>query len=104
MADFLFPDEHLKEKEDVKLKPPAKFQIVLHNDNYTTMDFVIEVLMAVFHKTLEEATLKMQEVHKKGQSLVGIYTREIAESKILQAQKMAEENGFPLKVTMERML
>ena len=99
--DFLFPNADIDEKQDVKLKLPSKFQVILHNDNYTSMDFVVKVIMVVFHKSLEEANQKMEEIHKKGKSLVGIYTREIAESKVIRVQEMAKENDFPLKATME---
>lgn len=95
------PDIELIEKEDVRVKRPRKYQIILHNDNYSTMDFVIEVLMAVFHKPFDEANQKMIEIHKKGKSIVGVYTREIAESKIVKVEEMARQNQFPLKATME---
>lgn len=78
------------------------FRVLLHNDDYTTMEFVVDVLMAIFKKTVEEATQIMLNVHKKGIGVCGVYTREIAETKVEAVIRLAHENGYPLRCTMEK--
>ena len=87
--------------EDLELAFPKKYKVYLLNDDYTTMDFVVDILMKIFNKSLEEAERIMFEIHKKGQGLCGVYTYEIAETKVAQVHKIARENGFPLKAYME---
>jgi len=90
------------ELEDVvKLTHPKKYKVFILNDDYTSMDFVVEILTSVFHKSLVEAENIMLEVHKKDKGLCGIYTHEIAETKVMQVAKKAKDNGFPLKAVME---
>lgn len=91
-------------KEDIKnlIKEPSMYRVILLNDDYTTMEFVINVLMVVFHKSITEATLIMLDVHKKGKGIVGSYTYDIALTKINQVESMAAESGYPLKSIMER--
>lgn len=84
-----------------QLKEPAKYAVVLHNDDYTTMDFVVEVLQKYFRKTAEEAVKVTLEVHKKGKGVAGIYSYEIAETKTQQVMDEARSRGFPLMVTAE---
>ncbi|GAB6163473.1 ATP-dependent Clp protease adaptor ClpS [Desulfothermus naphthae] len=84
-----------------ELKEPPKYKVLLHNDDYTTMDFVVDILMRVFHKSKEEAVAIMLNVHKKGVGVCGIYPAEIAETKVALVHKMARKKGFPLKCTME---
>lgn len=86
-------------REDIK--EPSMYKVLLHNDHYTTMDFVVEVLMVVFHKALEEATRIMLDVHKNGIGVCGVYTYEVAETKVAIVESSARERGFPLKCTME---
>lgn len=93
--------EKLKEKIDKKIKEPSMYKVLLHNDDYTTMDFVVEVLIFIFHKTHEEATRIMLNVHEKGVGVCGIYTFEIAETKVETVHRLAQENEFPLKCSME---
>ncbi|MFZ5571214.1 MAG: ATP-dependent Clp protease adapter ClpS [Thermodesulfobacteriota bacterium] len=90
----------IKTRETV-VEPPM-FRVLLHNDDYTTMDFVIEILMSVFKKTPEEATQIMLNVHRRGVGICGIYTHEIAETKVDAVHSLAQENGFPLKCSMEK--
>ncbi len=85
--------------EDVR--EPSMYRVLLHNDDYTTMEFVVEILMVVFNKTAETATEIMLNVHKKGIGICGVYTYEVAETKVGTVSRLAEENGFPLKCTME---
>lgn len=85
-----------------KLKEPEDFQVILLNDDYTTMDFVVEILMAVFHKSMEEASNIMMSVHKKGSGLAGIYTWDLAVTKAEQVHNLARQNEFPLRCKVEK--
>lgn len=87
--------------EELKLKYPKKYKVYLLNDDYTTMDFVVDILISIFHKTYEQAQDIMLEVHKKGRGMCGVYTHEIAETKVMQVLTKAKDHGFPLKATME---
>jgi len=89
-------------RDDEELKEPEEFRVILLNDNYTTMEFVVSVLMTVFHKPIEEATRIMLDVHKKSRGVVGTYTYDIAATKINQVHQLAAQNGFPLKCVMEK--
>lgn len=88
-------------EDDVELKEPRMYKVVLLNDNYTTMDFVVLVLEHVFNKTPSEAQQIMLNVHEKGAGLAGIYTKDIAETKVALVHQIAKTNEFPLKCTME---
>jgi len=93
--------------EDVDLedKPvsatPRRYKVIFHNDDYTTMEFVIEVLKRFFHKTDTEAVHIMLTVHKTGAAVAGVYTRDVAETKSTQVMDYARENGMPLLLTTE---
>ncbi len=78
------------------------YKVLLHNDDYTTMEFVVDILVTVFGKSLEKATQIMLNVHHKGKGLCGIYPREIAETKVKTVHTLAARKGFPLKSTMEK--
>jgi ATP-dependent Clp protease adaptor protein ClpS len=80
-----------------RLEEPRIYQVVLHNDHYTTMDFVVNVLMKIFQRPAAEATRIMLDVHKKGAGICGIYTYDIAVTKVSQVHRMAKQHGFPLK-------
>jgi ATP-dependent Clp protease adaptor protein ClpS len=86
---------------DKAVEPPM-YRVVLHNDDYTTMEFVIEILAAVFRKTCGEAMRIMLNVHEQGVGVCGIYTFEIAETKVDTVHLLANESGFPLKCSMEK--
>ena len=86
---------------DEDLKEPLRYRVYLLNDDYSTMDFVIEVLMKIFRKSLEESTKIMLSIHNNGKEMCGIYTHEIAATKVAQVKSMAREKGFPLKALME---
>ena len=90
-----------KEKVDIKIERPKLYRVILLNDDYSTMDFVVEVLVTIFHKQASEATRIMLDVHEKGKGIVGVYTYDIAATKIAQVTEMAEEREFPLKAVME---
>ncbi len=83
------------------LDEPTQYKVLLHNDDYTTMEFVIHILMNIFHKNLEEAENIMIKIHKEGKGVCGIFTYEIAETKVHQVKELAKSNGFPLLATME---
>lgn len=83
--------------EKQKLKKPPLYAVLLMNDDYTPMDFVVHVLLKFFHKTEEEATRIMLEVHEKGQGVCGIFTREIAETKAARVVQYAQEQQHPLQ-------
>lgn len=78
-----------------------KFKVILHNDDYTTFDFVIAVLMDIFSKTFEEAESITTHVHLRGQGIAGYYTREIADTKVAQVHAAAEAAGFPLRASVQ---
>ena len=78
------------------------YRVLLHNDNYTTMEFVVEILVHVFHKTVDDATRVMLNVHEKGLGVCGVYTFEVAETKVDTVHSIARDHGFPLKCSMEK--
>lgn len=84
-----------------KIKRPRRYKVLLHNDDYTTMEFVIYVLQKHFGKTVEEATAVMMKVHYEGVGVCGVYTFEIAETKAQKVAKDAKANGHPLLCTIE---
>ncbi len=91
----------VKKKEEVQAKEPPKYRVLLHNDDYTTMDFVVKILEEVFHKTPAEATAIMLHVHHRGVGECGVYPAEIAETKVDTVHARARAAGFPLLATME---
>ena len=78
------------------------YKVLLHNDDYTTKAFVVEILVAIFNKSVDEATQLMWQVHRNGVGVCGIYPYDIAETKINLVIKVSRENGFPLKASMEQ--
>ena len=88
-------------EDDLDLQEPKKYKVFLLNDDFSTMDFVIDVLVRVFRKTVDEASIIMLNIHNNGKDLCGIYTYEIATTKVAQVKSMAREKGFPLKAMME---
>jgi len=92
----------LLEKKRYKVKEPEDWRVVLLNDDFTTMEFVVEVLQVVFHKEREDAVLIMLDVHHKGRGTVGVYPYDIAQTKADQVHSLARENDFPLKCVVEK--
>ncbi len=86
---------------DEAVRPPRQYKVLLHNDDYSTMDFVVEVLMRIFKKNKNEAVEIMLAVHTHQVGVCGIYTYEIAETKVEQVVTMARQHSFPLRCTME---
>ena len=89
-----------KEREEVR--EPSLYKALLHNDDYTSMEFVISILENIFQKTTTMATKIMLDVHQQRIGVAGVYTREICESKIELVHHLARENGFPLRCSMEK--
>ena len=89
------------ERVEDETRTPRRYQVLMHNDHYTTMDFVVHVLTSVFYKPMAEAEQIMLNVHRKSVGLCGVYTAQIAEAKIRTVHDLAKENGFPLRCTME---
>ena len=83
------------------VREPRQFKVLLHNDDYTTMEFVVKVLVVVFHKNENDATQIMLAVHNHGVGVCGEYTAEVAEMKVSMVHRLARENGYPLKCSME---
>jgi ATP-dependent Clp protease adaptor protein ClpS len=105
------PKQHTREDSDTavvtetrkkeKLRRPKLYKVVLHNDNYTTMEFVVAVLREVFHRSDADAMSIMLSVHRNGVGVAGVYTYEIAETKVRLTERLAREHEFPLKLSME---
>ncbi len=87
--------------EQLRLQEPKKYKIFLLNDNYSTMDFVVDILTKIFRKSQEESTQIMLNIHNNGKEICGIYTYEIALTKVTQVTTLAKEKGFPLQAIME---
>jgi ATP-dependent Clp protease adaptor protein ClpS len=94
--------EEVDVASDIETTEPPLYKVLLLNDDYTTMEFVVQVLMHVFHKNGEEAMAIMLNVHRAGVGICGTYPYEVAETKVNAVDALAQENGFPLKCTMER--
>jgi ATP-dependent Clp protease adaptor protein ClpS len=94
-------DGETLERTRQETKKPELFKVLLLNDDYTTMDFVVEVLESIFHKTPAEAFRIMMAVHTQGKGLCGVYPHEVAETKVDTVMERARENGFPLRAAME---
>jgi len=88
-------------QQKIRLQEPKLYRVILHNDHYTTMDFVVKVIGTVFHKPAAEATKIMLDVHKKGRGVVGVYTYDIAATKVSQVHEMARQSEFPLRASCE---
>jgi ATP-dependent Clp protease adaptor protein ClpS len=94
-------EQHKAQDEITRLKGPGKYNVIMLNDDSTPMDFVVQVLIAIFNKDLEEAKRLTLEIHEKGRSIVGTYMFEIAEQKCVETISAARSAGFPLGVTIE---
>ena len=84
-----------------KLKRPTLYKVLLHNDNYTTREFVVAVLKEIFHKSETDAVQIMMHVHYNGIGVAGVYTYDVAETKLKTVEAAARDNGFPLRLSME---
>ncbi len=90
-----------RERDKVFTNYPKHYKVIFHNDDFTTMDFVVKVLIEVFYKSQSEATTIMMAVHEQGQGVVGLYSYDMAVSMSNKATAMAREEGFPLRITYE---
>ena len=86
---------------DLDVREPRRFKVLLHNDDYTTMEFVVEILRTVFRKTSEQAMTITTAVHEKGLGVCGVYTEEVAETKVVQVHEKARAAGYPLRCSLE---
>lgn len=94
-------DGQLLERTRHETKKPELFKVLLLNDDYTTMEFVVQILESVFHKTPAEAFRVMMHVHTQGKGLCGLYPHDIAETKVATVHDMAKEHGYPLRADIE---
>ncbi len=94
-------DEAVLTEERTKLDKPPLYRVLLHNDDYTTMEFVIYVLETIFNRSTAEAVSIMLEVHNEGRGVAGTYTREVAEMKVEKTMSLAQANEYPLLCTAE---
>lgn len=90
----------IRQKENTNLREPRRYKVVLYNDDFTTMEFVVMLLMKVFNKNETEAETLMLQVHHSGQAVVGVYSLDIAATKVQKATQMADEAGFPLRIVL----
>ena len=95
------PGGDLATQERIKIAKPRNHKVLLHNDDFTTQQFVVQVLVRIFRKTETEATQIMLTVHHTGMGVAGIYPAEVAEAKVAQTTEYARSHSFPLKCTME---
>lgn len=95
-------EQQIRKKGASALQVPPRYRVLLHNDHFTTMEFVVNILEAVFHKQPHEAEMIMRHVHERGIGICGIYSREIAEARVALVTRLAREHEFPLLCTMER--
>lgn len=91
----------VKEKQNLKLKEPKGFRVVMFNDDFTPMDFVVNILMNIFQKRYEEAVMLMMTVHKGKKAVVGNYSYDIARSKVDKAMTLARNEGYPFRIVIE---
>jgi len=85
----------------LELEEPKMFKVLLHNDDYTSMDFVVDILMRIFHKTQAQAEQIMLQIHEKKRAVCGVFSFEIAQTKAEQVKQLAKQNEFPLLATIE---
>jgi len=88
-------------RKRAKLREPGMWKVLLHNDDYTTQEFVVFLLKTIFRKSEPEATAIMLAVHRAGVGVAGIYTRDVAETRAVRGRQLAEREGFPLLLTVE---
>jgi ATP-dependent Clp protease adaptor protein ClpS len=93
--------EDVEVEERKKTAVPKRYHVLFHNDDYTTMEYVVEVLRRFFHKSETEALYIMLTVHKKGKAIAGVYPRDVAETKVAEVMRDAREQGHPLLLTAE---
>ena len=90
-----------RERTGIDIRQPKLSQVIMHNDDFTPMDFVVEILQSIFHKDEIEAVHLMMKVHESGSAAVGSYPRDIAATKVQNATARAREEGYPFRMTIE---
>ena len=91
----------IRERQQTDLREPRRYKVTIYNDDFTTMEFVVKILTLVFYKSEAEAEALMLQVHHSDKAVVGIYSYDVATSKVRKATNMAREAGFPLRLTVE---
>ena len=91
-----------RERQHTDIRETQRFKVIIYNDDFTTMEFVVKILIDVFFKSEAEAQTLMMQVHRSDKAVVGIYTYDIAVSKVRKATQMARQAGFPLRLTYEQ--
>ena len=90
-----------REKTKINIREPKHYKVIMHNDDFTTMEFVVNILMTIFKKDINTSNKIMMDVHKLGRGIVGVYPYDIATTKVAMALGMAKEEGFPFNITIE---
>ncbi|MBQ2400530.1 MAG: ATP-dependent Clp protease adaptor ClpS [Lachnospiraceae bacterium] len=90
----------MSEKTRSRIREPKRYQVIMHNDDYTPMDFVVDILMSIFHKNEAEANILMMKVHREGEAAVGSYSYDVAISKQRMAVALAAEEGYPFRLSV----
>jgi ATP-dependent Clp protease adaptor protein ClpS len=93
--------EHVVEAEKTKRAQPPHYRVLMFNDDFTTKEFVVRVLVEIFHKAQSEATELMWRIHSHGKGVAGVFPRDIAETKVAAVSELAREQGYPLKLSIE---
>jgi ATP-dependent Clp protease adaptor protein ClpS len=94
-------DHDQRTQDKTRLRQPKMYRVILHNDHYTTMEFVIEILVQIFHKPAREASHIMLDVHRRGSGVCGVYSYDVARTKVSQVLALARRQEFPLRCTIE---
>ena len=97
------PIEQVETRDKVELVFPNRYNVLLLNDDYTPMEFVIQLLVEVFNRSLDEATAITMKVHDEGQGIAGTYSHEVAEQKQTESSMISRHNGHPLKIVLEKL-
>jgi len=93
---------NIRERQNIRLQEPKKYNVILHNDDFTTMEFVVKILTTIFRKSEADAQTLMLQVHNEGSAVAGTYSLDIAQSKTRRATSLARQEGFPLRLTIEQ--
>ncbi|MBI2434009.1 MAG: ATP-dependent Clp protease adaptor ClpS [Candidatus Hydrogenedentes bacterium] len=102
MAEYITkPGEGVGLKDQARVERPRKYKVLLHNDHYTTMDFVVEVLEDIFLRPRPDAVRIMLNVHQNGMGVAGVYVKQIAEAKVDKVHTAARDHGYPLRCSLE---
>lgn len=97
--------DHTKQQANTgirnRIREPKKYKVIMYNDNFTTMEFVVDILVQIFHKSEPEAEQLMMTVHRKGQAVVGVYPMDIAKTRVNKALQQARKQGYPFRMSIE---